>query len=201
MPTYSLARLADVAVTPEVVTENVDPRARSRLRRLDERDGRRPLSRQRGAGLVQPGSQRRWTSRDAGLIRFLMRERHGRRSSTTPSAFTSGRRSSSSASASATAWDSFNEFSMRYARATDDFYVPEPEDVRTQVGKPGSYSFEPVTTRSPRRPARSSQRSTRPRTRPTSGWSSWASRGSWPLRCSRSAPTPSSTGRSTRGRS
>jgi len=39
---------------------------------------------------------------------------------------------------------SFNEFSMRYARATDDFYVPEPEDVRSQVGKPGSYSFEPV---------------------------------------------------------
>jgi thymidylate synthase (FAD) len=39
---------------------------------------------------------------------------------------------------------SFNEFSMRYARATDDFYVPEPEDVRTQVGKPGAYSFEPV---------------------------------------------------------
>ena len=33
---------------------------------------------------------------------------------------------------------------MRYARATDDFYLPEPEDVRTQVGKPGSYSFDPV---------------------------------------------------------
>jgi thymidylate synthase (FAD) len=40
--------------------------------------------------------------------------------------------------------NSFNEFSMRYARATDDFYVPEPEDVRSQVGKPGAYSFEPV---------------------------------------------------------
>jgi thymidylate synthase (FAD) len=40
--------------------------------------------------------------------------------------------------------NSFNEFSMRYARATDDFYVPEAHDVRTQVGKPGSYSFEPV---------------------------------------------------------
>jgi thymidylate synthase (FAD) len=39
---------------------------------------------------------------------------------------------------------SFNEFSMRYAKATDDFYVPEPEDVRSQVGKPGAYSFEPV---------------------------------------------------------
>jgi thymidylate synthase ThyX len=40
--------------------------------------------------------------------------------------------------------NSFNEFSMRYAKATDDFYVPEPEDVRTQVGKPGAYTFEPV---------------------------------------------------------
>jgi len=34
---------------------------------------------------------------------------------------------------------------MRYAKATDDFYVPAPEDVRTQVGKPGAYSFEPVS--------------------------------------------------------
>jgi thymidylate synthase (FAD) len=40
--------------------------------------------------------------------------------------------------------NSFNEFSMRYAKATDDFYVPEPSDVRTQVGKPGSYRFEQV---------------------------------------------------------
>jgi thymidylate synthase (FAD) len=39
---------------------------------------------------------------------------------------------------------SFNEFSMRYAKATDDFYVPETDDVRTQVGKPGAYSFDPV---------------------------------------------------------
>jgi len=40
--------------------------------------------------------------------------------------------------------NSFNEFSLRYARATDDFYVPDAADVRTQVGKPGAYSFEPV---------------------------------------------------------
>lgn len=40
--------------------------------------------------------------------------------------------------------NSFNEFSMRYAKATDDFYVPAPEDVRSQVGKPGAYSFEQV---------------------------------------------------------
>src|SRR5918992_677628 len=31
------------------------------------------------------------------------------------------------------------------AKATDDFYVPEPDDVRTQVGKPGAYSFDPVS--------------------------------------------------------
>jgi thymidylate synthase (FAD) len=40
--------------------------------------------------------------------------------------------------------NSFNEFSMRYAKATEDFYIPERDDVRTQVGKPGAYSFEPV---------------------------------------------------------
>jgi thymidylate synthase (FAD) len=40
--------------------------------------------------------------------------------------------------------NSFNEFSLRYAKATEDFYVPAPEDVRTQVGKPGAYTFEPV---------------------------------------------------------
>ena len=33
---------------------------------------------------------------------------------------------------------------MRYAKASDEFYVPEPDDVRSQVGKPGAYSFEPV---------------------------------------------------------
>ncbi len=40
--------------------------------------------------------------------------------------------------------NSFNEFSMRYAKATDDFYVPDATDVRTQVGKPGAYRFEQV---------------------------------------------------------
>ena len=41
--------------------------------------------------------------------------------------------------------NSFNEFSLRYAKATDDFYIPEADDVRTQVGKPGAYSFEHVS--------------------------------------------------------
>ena len=81
---------------------------------------------------------------DAGLIRFLMRERHG-----TPFEHNSFRFHVRAPIFVAREWmrhrvGSYNEFSMRYAEATDDFYVPEPEDVRTQVGKPGAYSFDPV---------------------------------------------------------
>jgi thymidylate synthase (FAD) len=81
---------------------------------------------------------------DAGLIRFLMRDRHG-----TPFEHNAFRFHVRAPLFVAREWfrhriGSFNESSMRYARATDDFYVPEPEDVRTQVGKPGAYSFEPV---------------------------------------------------------
>ena len=81
---------------------------------------------------------------DEGLIRFLLRERHG-----TPFEHNAFRFHVRCPIFVAREWfrhriGSFNEFSMRYAKATDDFYVPEPEDVRTQVGKPGAYSFEPV---------------------------------------------------------
>jgi thymidylate synthase (FAD) len=81
---------------------------------------------------------------DQGLVRFLMRERHG-----TPFEHNSFRFHVRCPIFVAREWfrhrvGSFNEFSMRYARATDDFYLPAPEDVRTQVGKPGAYSFEPV---------------------------------------------------------
>ncbi|MGH3131489.1 MAG: FAD-dependent thymidylate synthase, partial [Gaiellaceae bacterium] len=81
---------------------------------------------------------------DEGLIRFLMRDRHG-----TPFEHNAFRFHIRAPIFVAREWfrhrvGSFNEFSMRYARATDDFYVPAPEDVRSQVGKPGSYSFEPV---------------------------------------------------------
>jgi thymidylate synthase (FAD) len=81
---------------------------------------------------------------DAGLIRFLMRERHG-----TPFEHNSFRFHVRAPIFVAREWmrhrtNSFNEFSLRYAKATEDFYVPEPEDVRTQVGKPGAYTFEPV---------------------------------------------------------
>jgi thymidylate synthase (FAD) len=81
---------------------------------------------------------------DAGLIRFLMRERHG-----TPFEHNAFRFHIRCPIFVAREWmrhrvGSFNEFSLRYARASEDFYVPEPEDVRTQVGKPGAYTFEAV---------------------------------------------------------
>ena len=38
--------------------------------------------------------------------------------------------------------NSYNEWSGRYSKMEPEFYVPE--NVRTQVGKPGAYSFEPV---------------------------------------------------------
>jgi thymidylate synthase (FAD) len=81
---------------------------------------------------------------DEGLIRFLLRERHG-----TPFEHNAFRFHVRAPIFVAREWfrhriGSFNEFSMRYAKATDEFYVPAPEDVRTQVGKPGAYTFEPV---------------------------------------------------------
>jgi thymidylate synthase (FAD) len=83
---------------------------------------------------------------DEGLIRFLMRDRHG-----TPFEHNSFRFHIRTPIFVAREWfrhriGSFNEFSMRYAKATDEFYVPAPEDVRSQVGKPGSYSFEQVSS-------------------------------------------------------
>jgi thymidylate synthase (FAD) len=81
---------------------------------------------------------------DEGLIRFLMRDRHG-----SPFEHNAFRFHVRTPLFVAREWfrhrvGSFNEFSMRYAKASDEFYVPEPEDVRSQVGKPGAYSFETV---------------------------------------------------------
>jgi thymidylate synthase (FAD) len=81
---------------------------------------------------------------DAGLIRFLMRDRHG-----TPFEHNAFRFHIRCPIFVAREWfrhriGSFNEFSMRYAKAVDEFYLPESDDVRSQVGKPGAYSFEPV---------------------------------------------------------
>jgi thymidylate synthase (FAD) len=81
---------------------------------------------------------------EEGLIRFLMRERHG-----TPFEHNAFRFHVKAPIFVAREWmrhrvGSFNEWSGRYAQLEEEFYVPAAEDVRTQVGKPGAYSFEPV---------------------------------------------------------
>lgn len=82
--------------------------------------------------------------RDEGLIGFLMRERHG-----TPFEHNAFRFHVRCPIFVMREWirhriGSFNELSGRYAKIDEAFYVPAVEDVRTQVGKPGAYTFEPV---------------------------------------------------------
>ena len=79
-----------------------------------------------------------------GLINFLMRERHG-----TPFEHNSFRFHVKCPLFVAREWfrhriGSFNEFSARYSEVPSEFFIPAAEDVRTQIGKPGSYSFEKV---------------------------------------------------------
>src|SRR5881396_795649 len=83
------------------------------------------------------------SERDAGLIRFLMRDGHG-------SPFEHGYfRFIVKAPLFVVrehhrhrAGHSYNEWSGRYSKMEPEFYVPDY--VRTQVGKPGAYSYEPV---------------------------------------------------------
>ncbi|MDX6378586.1 MAG: thymidylate synthase, partial [Gaiellaceae bacterium] len=82
--------------------------------------------------------------RNQGLVRFLMRERHG-----TPFEHNAFRFHVRCPIFVAREWfrhrvGSFNEMSGRYTELADAFYVPAADDVRTQVGKPGAYTFEPV---------------------------------------------------------
>ena len=143
MPTYSPARLARVAVTAEVIPDNTIRVLDHGFVRLDDAMAD-DLSVVNGARVSFARHKDELDESDHGLIRFLMRERHG-----TPFEHNAFRFHVRCPIFVAREWfrhrvGSFNEFSMRYARATDDFYVPEPEDVRTQVGKPGAYTFEPV---------------------------------------------------------
>jgi len=132
-----------VAVTPEVIPDNTVPVLDHGFVRLDDAMAD-DLSVVNGARVSFARRKEEVDESDEGLIRFLMRDRHG-----TPFEHNSFRFHIRCPIFVAREWmrhrvGSFNEFSLRYAKATDDFYVPDPEDVRSQVGKPGAYSFEPV---------------------------------------------------------
>ena len=133
-----------MSTAAEVIPENTIPVLDHGFVRLDDAMAS-DLSVVNGARVSFARHKAEMDDSDAGLIRFLMRERHG-----TPFEHNSFRFHIRCPIFVAREWfrhrvGSFNEFSMRYAKATDDFYVPEAEDVRTQVGKPGAYSFEPVS--------------------------------------------------------
>lgn len=81
---------------------------------------------------------------DRGLIKFLMRERHG-----TPFEHNAFRFHVKCPIFVAREWfrhrvGSFNEFSARYSEMPAEFYLPDTDNVRRQTGKPGSYVFEPL---------------------------------------------------------
>ncbi|HET7759642.1 MAG TPA: FAD-dependent thymidylate synthase [Gaiellaceae bacterium] len=133
-----------MAVTAEVIPDGTIPVLDHGFVRLDAAMAD-DLSVVNGARVSFARHKEAMDESDEGLIRFLMRERHG-----TPFEHNSFRFHVRCPIFVAREWfrhrvGSFNEFSLRYARATDDFYVPEAEDVRTQVGKPGAYSFETVS--------------------------------------------------------
>lgn len=80
---------------------------------------------------------------DVKLIEFLMKNQHG-----TPFEHNSFRWHIKCPIFVAREWmrhriGSFNEMSGRYSELPEEFYVPEY--VRTQVGKPGQYEYEPVS--------------------------------------------------------
>lgn len=79
---------------------------------------------------------------DEKLILFLMKNRHG-----TPFEHNYFRFHVKCPIFVAREWfrhriSSFNEMSMRYHQPEIEFYLPDVSDFRTQVGKPGNYSFE-----------------------------------------------------------
>jgi thymidylate synthase (FAD) len=131
-----------VTATPEVLTENVVPVLDHGFLALDGALAS-DLAVVNAARVSFNQASEEMSERDEGLIRFLMRNRHG-------SPFEHGYfRFLVKAPIFVVrehhrhrAGHSYNEWSGRYSKMEAEFYVPE--FVRTQVGKPGAYTFEPV---------------------------------------------------------
>jgi len=82
---------------------------------------------------------------DDKLIQFLMREKHG-----TPFEHNFFRFHVKAPIFVVREWFrhrigwSYNEYSGRYAEIETEGYIPAPAQIRTQVGKPGAYTFHPL---------------------------------------------------------
>lgn len=85
------------------------------------------------------------SDRDKGLIGFLMREQHG-----TPFEHNFFRFHIKAPIFVVREWFrhrigwSYNEYSGRYSEIKAEAYIPDIEQIRSQVGKPGAYTFEPL---------------------------------------------------------
>jgi len=84
------------------------------------------------------------SDKDKGLISYLMRNKHG-----TPFEHNVFRFHVKAPIFIFREWQrhrigSFNEWSARYSKLEPEFYTPRYENVRSQIGKPGAYEFEPV---------------------------------------------------------
>ena len=185
---------------PRSDTRQHRPRPRSRLRAARRCDGGRPLGRERRAGQLRPAQGRDGRGRrgpdplpDARAARDAVRAQRVslprpradlRRARVVPAPHRLVQRV------------------LDALRAGDRRVLRAGGRGRAHAGRQAGV----VLVRAGRSRARgddaraSSRRSTRPPTAPTRSWSSRASRASWRGPCCRSGPTPSSTGRSTRGR-
>jgi thymidylate synthase (FAD) len=88
--------------------------------------------------------KRSLTRQDAGLINFLMRERHG-----TPFEMVEFKFAVKAPIFVFREWHrhriaSINEMSGRYVELEREFYIPHRNDMREQLGKPGAYYYERI---------------------------------------------------------
>lgn len=84
------------------------------------------------------------TEADAGLINYLMKNKHG-----TPFEMVDFTFRIKCPIFVAREWfrhrmASYNEMSGRYVELEKEFYVPDIENIRMQKGKPGNYYYEPL---------------------------------------------------------
>lgn len=100
-----------------------------------------PIHVDKGVVISPPGASL-LSKKDAGLINFLMRERH-----TSPFELVTVKFAVQLPIFVAREWmrhrtQSFNEMSGRYTQLSRLFYVPERDQIREQKGKPGAYYYE-----------------------------------------------------------
>ena len=87
---------------------------------------------------------RELTQSDSGLINFLVKHKHGTPIEGVEFKFQIKAPLPVAREWMRHRWASYNEVSGRYVKQTMGFYHPSREAIRTQVGKPGHYTYEEI---------------------------------------------------------